>query len=235
MKGEKSKIILVYILMILVIGLIVALTFVVLNSNKKEEHSSSANNTPTVDVNKYPNISEACTFNLTLDEYNGLTGPKCKNGYSRYNVTGLSLDGKAMNVSVIYTDKEGNKSGIYINDRRATNIVNNVSNIKFGTFDKKLFILDNSNNESNVLVFASDSTKVYDLKQTLESSKITDPNLNQVLSSITINPNSFNFTETNFTFQAQLKDSSNQILTGSTYKVTFTGNKFSKPEFVSMS
>ena len=236
MKGEKSKVILVYVLMLLVIGLIVALTFVVLNSNQKEEnHSSSANNTPTVDVNTYPNISEECTFNLTLDEYNALTGPRCKNGYSRYNVAGLSLGGQTLNVSIIYTDQEDdNKAGIYVNDRRATTIVNNVTNIKFGVFDDKLFILDNNNNESNVLVFASDSTKVYDLKETLESSSITDPALNQVLSSSTIDPNSFNFTATNFTFQAQIT-SDNQILAGSTYQVTFTGNEFSKPEFVSMS
>ena len=235
MKGEKSKVILVYVLMLLVIGLIVALTLVILNSNEKEEnHSSSANNTPTVDVNPFPNISEECTFNFTLDEYNALTGPRCKNGYSRYNVTGLSLGGQTLNVSIIYTDQDGNKAGIYVNDRRATTIVNNVTNIKFGVFDDKLFILDNNNNESNVLVFASDSTKVYDLKETLESSEITDPVLNQVLSSSTINPNSFNFTATNFTFQAQIT-SDNQILAGSTYQVTFTGNEFSKPEFVSMS
>ena len=235
MKGEKSKVILVYVLMLLVIGLIVALTLVILNSNEKEEnHSSSANNTPTVDVNPFPNISEECTFNFTLDEYNALTGPRCKNGYSRYNVTGLSLGGQTLNVSIIYTDQDGNKAGIYVNDRRATTIVNNVTNIKFGVFDDKLFILDNNNNESNVLVFASDSTKVYDLKETLESSSITDPALNQVLSSSTINPNSFNFTATNFTFQAQIT-SDNQTLTGSTYQVTFTGNEFSKPEFVSIS
>ena len=235
MKGEKSKVILVYVLTLLVIGLIVALTLVILNSNEKEEnHSSSANNTPTVDVNPFPNISEECTFNFTLDEYNALTGPRCKNGYSRYNVTGLSLGGQTLNVSIIYTDQDGNKAGIYVNDRRATTIVNNVTNIKFGVFDDKLFILDNNNNESNVLVFASDSTKVYDLKETLESSSITDPALNQVLSSSTIDPNSFNFTATNFTFQAQIT-SDNQILAGSTYQVTFTGNEFSKPEFVSMS
>lgn len=235
MKGEKSKVILVYVLMLLVIGLIIALTLVILNSNEKEEnHSSSANNTPTVDVNPFPNISEECTFNFTLDEYNALTGPRCKNGYSRYNVTGLSLGGQTLNVSIIYTDQEdGNKAGIYVNNRRATTIVNNVTNIKFGVFDDKLFILDNNNNESNVLVFAGDSTKVYDLKETLESSEITDPVLNQVISSTTINPNSFSFTATNFTFQAQMTDSSNQVVAGSRYQVTFTGNEFSKPTFVS--
>ena len=145
MKGEKSKIILVYVLMLLVIGLIVALTLFVLNSNKKEEnHSPSTNNAPKVDVNPFPNISQECTFNLTLDEYNALTGPRCKNGYSRYNVNGLSLGGKTMNVSVVYTDQDGNKAGIYVNDRRATTVVNNVINIKFGIFDDKLFILDNN-------------------------------------------------------------------------------------------
>ena len=37
MKGEKGKLVLVYILMLLVIGLIVFLTFMVLNDGKEEK------------------------------------------------------------------------------------------------------------------------------------------------------------------------------------------------------
>lgn len=234
MKREKSKLILVYLLMLLVIVLIVALTFIILNNSSKEENGeSTANTTPTVDVNPYPTISDECTFNLTMDEYNALTGPGCKGGYSRYNVNDLALDGNQMNIVVIYSDKNGNKAGLYVNDRKVATTITNIASIKFGIYSSKLFILDNNNNESNVLVFNSNTEKVYDLKETLDSSKITDPILNQIISSTTINPNSFNFTDTYFTFQARLVDSNNVENLGSTYQVNFTDSDFSKPTFVS--
>lgn len=234
MKREKSKLILVYLLMLLVIVLIVALTFIILNNSSKEENGeSTANTTPTVDVNPYPTISDECTFNLTMDEYNALTGPGCKGGYSRYNVNGLALDGNQMNTVVIYSDKNGNKAGLYVNDRKVATTITNIASIKFGIYSSKLFILDNNNNESNVLVFNSNTEKVYDLKETLDSSKITDPILNQIISSTTINPNSFNFTDTYFTFQARLVDGNNVENLGSTYQVNFTDSDFSNPTFVS--
>lgn len=234
MKREKSKLILVYLLMLLVIALIVALTFIILNNSSKEENGeSTANTTPTVDVNPYPTISDECTFNLTMDEYNALTGPGCKGGYSRYNVNGLALDGNQMNTVVIYSDKNGNKAGLYVNDRKVATTITNIASIKFGIYSSKLFILDNNNNESNVLVFNSNTEKVYDLKETLDSSKITDPILNQIISSTTINPNSFNFTDTYFTFQARLVDGNNVENLGSTYQVNFTDSDFSNPTFVS--
>ena len=234
MKREKSKLILVYLLMLLVIVLIVALTFIILNNSSKEENGeSTANTTPTVDVNPYPTISDECTFNLTMDEYNALTGPGCKGGYSRYNVNGLALDGDQMNIVVIYSDKNGNKAGLYVNDLKVATTITNIASIKFGIYSSKLFILDNNNNESNVLVFNSNTEKVYDLKETLDSSKITDPILNQIISSTTINPNSFNFTDTYFTFQARLVDGNNVENLGSTYQVNFTDSDFSKPTFVS--
>ena len=83
-----------------------------------------------------------------------------------------------------------------------------------------------------MLVFNKDVLKVYDLNESLDSSKITDPILNQVISSTTINPNSFNFTDTYFTFQAQIMGDNNQVLSGSTYRVNFTNEEFSKPEFI---
>ena len=239
MKGEKSKIILVYILMLLVVGLVIALTFVILNNNSNDEHNeSTTNNRPTVDVNPYPNISSECTFILTLDEYNALTGPMCKGGYSRYDVTGLNIDGKELKAVVIYSDQNGNKAGLYINDRKNITKIDNVSNIKFGVYDNKLFVLDNNNNESNVLAFTSDSAKVYDLKESLESSKISDPAFqnygNATITSSNVDPASLVFTDANFTFKTKLVDSSNQTISGSTYQVTFSGKDFSKPTFVTM-
>lgn len=238
MKREKNKVILIYSLMILVVALIVALTFTIINNpSKKVPKESTANVTPTVDVNPYPTINEECTFSLTLNEYNGITGPKCKGGYSRYNITGIALEGKKINISVIYTDQEGNKSGLYVNDQKATTKVDDLARIKLGIFDNKLFILDNNDNASNVLVYDKDQIKVYDLKETLEENKISDPAFQnaetKTISNKTIDPNSFNFTAGNFTFKTRLIDAMDQVISGGVYKVTFSGNDFSKPVFVS--
>ncbi len=235
MKGEKTKLILVYILMLVVIGLIVALTFTILNNKKEKPKDKTAEVAPTVNVNPYPEISNECTFNLTIDEYNGLTGPKCKNGYSRYNVNNLEIDGKKINVVVIYSDQNGNKAGLYLNDKRFISEIDNVSNIKLSIYGDKLFTLNNSNGESNVLVFKNNATKLYDLKETLDNSKIADPaiqNIDNIVTSKTIDPNSFIFTETNITFKTRFIDTSNQVINGSTYQVTINKDKFSKPEFV---
>ena len=238
MKGEKSKIVLIYILMLLVIALVVALTFVILNNNSKQESKeSSATTTPTVDVNPYPNISDICTFNLSLSDYNALTGPGCKGGYSRYNVTDITLEGQPINVVVIYSDQNGNKAGLYINDHRFGTKVDNVTNFKLGIFDNKLFILDTNNNESNVLVFKSDSTKVYDLKEALSSAKISDPAFqtlaDPVISSKTIDSSGFSFGANSFTFKTQANNAG-QVINGSTYQVNFNGDEFSKPTFINM-
>ena len=240
MKGEKRKLILVYILMLLVIVLIASLTYrVLIDSIEEKPKDNRATTTPMVDVNPYPNISDECTFDLTLDEYNALTGPMCKNGYSRYNVSNVNVGGNTIPITVIYSDlDDSNKEGVYINDRKFTTIVDDVINIKFAIFDEKLFTLDTNNNEANVLAFSSDAVKLYDLKETLDSLQIADPafqNLaNQTISSTTIDPHSFRFTDTNFTFKAQSTDSANQVISGSTYQVTFNGDEFSNPEFITM-
>ena len=73
------------------------------------------------------------------------------------------------------------------------------------------------------------------LKETLEDTKIADPaiqNIDNIVTSKTIDPNSFTFTETNITFKTRFTDTSNQTINGSTYQVTINGDKFSKPEFV---
>ena len=234
MKGEKAKLILVYILMFLIIGLLVILTIVILNNSKKENNTKSSSSAQRVDVNPYPNISEECTFNFNLNEYNAITGPLCKGGYSRYNIEGINLNGKNITAVVIYSDKDGNKAGLYINNRKVSNKVDNVMNIKLGIFDNKLFVLDKNNNEANILVFDQDTTKLYDLKETLDKAKISDPVLqNTTISAKTIEPNSFVFNANNFTFKTRIIDNQNQSIMGSTYQVNFSKDEFSKPQFVS--
>ena len=234
MKEEKGKLILVYVLMLLVIGLIVALTLVVLNNNPKNENKAVKNDhAPKIDVNPYPEISAECTFNLTIDEYNALTGPKCKNGYSRYNISNANIDGKNMLVTVIYNDLEGDKMGLFVNDRRVSNIVTNVTNYKVYVIDNKLFILDN-NDKSNVTVYSKEYAKIYDLKETLDTLKLSEPAFTNVLvSTDIINPNSFVFNPNNFTFETQ-QETETGVQPGSTYQVNFTNEDFENPTLVNI-
>lgn len=234
MKGEKSKLILVYILMILVIVLIVALTFIVLNNQPKETNNESqATTTPTVNLNPYPTVSDKCTFDTTLSVYNSLTGPGCKGGYSRYNITGVTLDNNNLEVVIIYSDTDGNKSGLYINKTRVISKVDNLTNIKFGIFDNKLFILDNSNNESNVLAYNSSSSNVYNLKTTLENLQISEPAFQNaeesIITTANIDPNGFKFEANRFIFKTRLITTSNQTIEGSQYIVNFSGDNFEEP------
>lgn len=219
--------------MLLVIVLIIALTYLILQNNPKEEPiESTATTTPTVDVNPYPNISAECTFDVTLTQYNALTGPGCKGGYSRYNLTDINLGNNNLEVVIIYSDKNGAKSGLYINKTRVVSKVDNLLNIRLGIFDNKLFLLDKNNNEANVLVYNSNSENIYSLKDTLDEIKISDPNFQAVstdpISTKTIDPNSFQFTPTYFSFKTRLINN-NQTIAGSQYIVNFTGEDFSDP------
>ena len=233
MKREKNKLILVYILMLLVIVLVIALTLVILNNSPKETHKESKpSNTPAVDINPYPTISDECTFDLTLADYSALTGPKCKGGYSRYNLNNINLGDSKLNIVIIYSDKNGAKSGLYVNNTRVINKADNLLNIRLGIFDNKLFILDKNNNEANVLVYNSNGENVYNLKDTLEEVQIIEPNFQSIssepINTKTIDQNSFSFENSQFSFQTRLI-ANNQTITGSKYIVSFTGEDFSNP------
>ncbi len=227
MKNEKGKIVLIYILMILVIVLIVALTFVVLNNSpKKNLDNVSTTNSQPLDVNPYPNVNAQCKFSVSLDEYNALSMAGCKGGYTRYDVN-ISIDGKTLVATVIYSDKTTKKTGVFINDKKAITKIDNVTNIKMGIFDNKLFIADNSSN-TNLLVYDNAGVKLYDLKAALNEAKIKDPLLNITLTENNIKNNTFTFGTNLFTFQTKTTQN-NQIVDGSIYQVTYNNKKFNKP------
>ncbi len=216
---RKPKMFVIYILIALVLILIITLTISVLNNNKKNLTPSKATTTPKVDVNPYPVISDECTFDLTIANYNALTGPKCKGGYSRYNIKDVNINNKNLDVTIIYSDKNGTKSGLYINNTKIINKTDNLEQIGIGIFDNKLFILDK--NTSNVLVYNKNSQNIYNLKTTLEKEKITDTN-NQTITTEKIDPNGFSFANNQFNFKTS----------SGLYTVKFSGNKFETPNLI---
>lgn len=229
MKGEKRKLIFVYALIFVVIFLIIALTFVVLDSiPEKTETGSAAKESSKLDVSVYPNVSEQCTFNVTYSEYNALTYAGCKGGYTRYNLTDILLNGKTINLSIVYSDSNQIKTGMFVNDKKIINGVDDITHIKFGIFENMLFIHDTTDNKQNALAIDSTGSKVYDLSEKLKKEKVSDPLLTNVktLSSKTVG--NFNFGANVFTFTGVVTDDAGNVTAGSSYMVTFSGNTFSK-------
>ena len=238
MKREKNKIILIYVLLVIVLALIVALGYVVITSTPKETESNVGHGT-TVDVNPYPNVSSQCIFSVSLEEYNALTYAGCEGGYTRYDINNVVLNGNPLTLSVIYSDKGQPKAGFIVNNRRVIQKIDNVTLLKFGIFDNKLFVLDNNNNQSNVVVINSEGNTIYNLKNELEKLKIKDNAFTQngnttPINNTNLNPASFNFADGVFTF-ATTSDACNNgaAASGTNYQVTYSGEKFNKPEATS--
>ena len=235
MKRKGPSIILIYTLIFIIIVLIVLLTKIVVESNPKPERKSTVH-IEKLEMNPYPNVNDECTFNLTYLGYNALTMAGCKGGYTRYDISDVILNGSTIPVSVIYSDKNKIKVGIFINNKRVTNNIDSVTNIKFGIFDNKLFILDTNNNEANALAFDSKGNQVYNLKEVLENSKIKDLSTGDTeISSATLDPTSYSFTEGVIEFSSIANEcKNNEKSKGSHYKVTYNNSNFEKPEFINL-
>ena len=168
MKREDRQMLLIYFLVFIVIVLLIILTKVVISSVKKpESNEGRAEPIQKMDIDPYPNVNEECTFDVDFLNYNSLTQAGCENGYTRYNINNVIIDEAKIAVSVIYSDKQQLKTGLFINDKKVKSNIDKVENIKFGIFDNKLFILDKTNGEANALAFNSKGEEVYNLKTVL--------------------------------------------------------------------
>lgn len=235
MKREDRQMIFIYFLVFIIIILLVLLTKTVLESRQKEKPKSGGH-IEKIEINPYPIVNDECTFSVGYLKYNELSRAGCEGGYTRYDLNDITLNNINLPVSVIFSDKNGIKTGIFINNKRITSIIDDVTKIKFGIFDNKLFILDTNNNESNVLAFDETGKKVYDLKEILEKSNIKDLSTGDTdIKSDTLDPNSFSFAEGTIEFNSISNTCQNGEQTkGSHYKITYKDSTFEKPEFISL-
>lgn len=237
MKREDKQMILLYFLIFIIIVLLIMLTKVITSSVKKEQPKESANEPiQKLEINPYPNVNEECTFDVSLNEYNALTMAGCEGGYTKYNINNINLNETSLKVSIVYSDKEQIKTGLFINDKKVKSNIDAVQNIKFGIFDNKLFIHDVTNNEANALAFNSEGKEVYNLKTILENEKITDLSTGDTkISSKTLNKTTFIFKEGSIEFDSISNNCQNgEKSKGSHYKVTYKDEKFEKPEFMEL-
>lgn len=236
MKREKSGMGLIYFLIFVIIILVIALAYVIIDSLPEKNTKTTSGTIEKLEVEPYPTVNTECTFDVTRAEYQALTAAGCTGGYTRYNITDIVINEVPINVSVIYSDTKQVKTGLFINDVKMTSTVDSISNFKFGIFDSKLFVYDTNNNEANALAFNSKGKKVYDLKEVLEKSKIKDLSTGDTnIKANTLNPNSFRFNEGSIEFDSVSNNCQNgETSSGSHYKVVYEGTKFEKPEFMNL-
>ena len=144
-----------------------------------------------------------------------------------HNITDINIENNPLNLVIIYSDKEGPKSGLYLNRAKIIKKVDNLANIGIGVFDNKLFILDKEN--VNVLAYNSNAENIYNLSETLNELNLKDQTTNEIITTQNINPNSFNFQNTNFSFWTNSQTVNNTTVNPVNYIVTFTGEEFNDP------
>ena len=212
-------------------------TKVIIDSVRKEE-PKQVEPTPVQKekVSPYPTVNEECTFDVSISDYNQLSSAGCEGGYTRYNIGNIVLNEIPLKVSVIYSDKNQIKTGLFINDKKIKSNIDSVGNFKFGIFDNKLFILDKNNGEANAFAFNSEGKEIYNLKTVLENEKVTDLSTGDTYISVkTLNRDTFKFTEGAIEFDSISNSCENgEKSKGSHYKVTYNDEKFEKPEFMEL-
>ena len=230
MKSGKSVYVL-YLLIILIIVLLVILTKNTLKNAPKKTIDESAP-IEKLEIKTYPDVNDECTFSVSYLEYGNITKAGCTGGYTRYDINDVILDGNNLKASVIYSDKEGNKTGVYVDDHIVIKKVDNIANIKFGVFDSKLFIYDKS--IPNVLVFNSKGKIVYDLNKYLNKNKVKDLSTGDTyIKTKYLDENSFIFKDGSFEFNA-ITNNCSAGSKGSHYIIKYSKEKFEKPEFVEL-
>ncbi len=244
MKGEKVRIIIIYILIFVIVALVSYLIYTIMSSQpvKKEPVSEKEDQSN--------EISEKCTFDMTLAEYGEIiNGNKSKicGGMNKINITDIMLNQQNLNVMIVYMngkiDQTDRDTGIYIDgDLAARYAANNYIN-SMGIFDNKLFIYAHNDEELNVMAYNSAGSKVYDLAQTLSSARITDQvladlaknheGLKIIVDPTNIDQNTVQFAANEFTFATNSGlDCTTGMYSGSIYKVAFTGEEFAAPQFI---
>lgn len=232
MKSGSKTIYVLYILIILIIIAVVLLAKTTINNLPKKTLDNEQGIEP-LEVDTFPNVNEECTFKVTYLEYGSLKEAGCTGGYTRYDITDVTLGEENVQLSVVYSDKKQPKTGVYVGDKKVLSEVFDLTNIKFGVFDDKLFIYDKK--EPNVISINSKLKTVYSLKDYLNSHKVKDLSTGDTnVKTKHLDKESFTFTDGSFEFDAITGKCNNNSSKGSHYIVKYASDKFEKPEFIKL-
>lgn len=226
---ENKKVAIIYILTGIIILLIIYLcmfAYKTLNPPKKTVHT----------VIKEPTVSESCTFNMEIGDFNKISSNEnlCA-GLNKIVLANVVLNSKPQNVSIYYSKNIIDGMGVYINGKLA--ISDKVLKTHLiGIFDNKLFITDYSDSVSDFNAYDETGSNVYNLRNALSSFQIEDPafkamNLkNQILSVNNIDASSFKYENGKITFNSKAQCVNG--ISGSSYSILYSGNAFSSPAYV---
>ena len=101
MKGEKVRIIIIYFLVLVIIGLIGYLIYFIYDQNKPNKPKEIE----IEETNENSEITDACTFDITLKEFNELAGDTalelCK-GYNKLNISDVIIGENPIDIYAVY-------------------------------------------------------------------------------------------------------------------------------------
>ncbi len=241
MKGEKVRVIIIYFLFLILLGLIGYLIYFIYENNN--ETKTPKKQTTNENVKKEENTKE-CEFSITLDKfnelYNNAQALQLCEGNNKLSITDIVLQNNAVDTYVIFyngnsADKDA-KNGIYINNNQIVSGASQENKNIITINDNLMFIKKEDNSNFNLIIYNSNGQKIYDLAQSLENSKIEDPilkelsktnkNITDVVSANNIDKDSLNFAAGSFTFNTIVKETGQK---GSTYTVIYSEEKFQNP------
>ena len=249
MKGDKIKIAVIYVLIFVIIALVGYLIYFVVSQNDTKV------TTPKDEVDtpvKKNDVAEGCTFNVTMSEFGTLADDSNSlqtcTGLTKFNIENITLDGKTIDLYAVYSNttskSDAENSGIYLQNRKILSSLTSTEKVRLGIFDNKLFVLSSGEEATNVMAYNSNGGQVYNLSKSLAEANISDPafvelaktnpNLSAILDTNHIDGGSFIFADGKISFSSDSKlGCINQGYKGSNYTITYIGDKFNAPEFVS--
>ena len=238
MKGEKIRIIIIYFLFLVIVGLVGYLIYFVIDENKTEKPIKEKE-----PPKQQEEITEACTFDITVAEFNDFDNTPLElcQGNNKINISDIVLKDNAIDIYAIYNKDSKTTSinpGLYMNDNQIIKSISKSDKNIITVSDNLLFIKKDSKKESNLVVFNENGENIYDLAIELVKNKVEDPifaeiaktnsEVNPQISIENIDPNSYTFTSGAFTFKTIIKINGEEQ-NGSTYTVTYNEEKFNTP------
>lgn len=241
MKKGKARVVIIYLLFLILIGLISYLIYFINNFEKPVEEPITKQ--PVVTNNE---IEDKCTFDITLEQFSTLSSNPSSlalcQGNNKLKISNITINNEPINIYSIYYNgiltEEDDSLGLYLNEKQITSANKNTINIL-----NNLLFVKSTKETTNLLVFNNTGKNIYNLENSLTQTPIDDPvltelnktnqTINTKVSLENIDPNSYSFNQSEFTFNTTTNQCvEGQKFKGSTYKVTIDGEIFTNPTFV---
>jgi len=213
--------------------------------NQKIEKEEESN--PVYDLSKIPTTSDACTFNVTMEQagdFAYMSQNACENELTKFIVSNVALGGVEQDLQIVKrpSDDVKNKSvaGVYVNGNYFEVPADTMSIFPVSIHNNLLFVEANSGTSVtgyvNLLVFNKKGTNIYNLESQLQKEQIKENIANEKGTMVTVydisrtgGGNNIKITDSDITFKSYMTLGNGCVdgYRGTTYKVTYSGETFS--------